>query len=40
MEERLIYTKSPAIVIATNTFLCRIPIRYRQHPNGGILSRN
>ena|GEM_PF-1136308 len=32
MAERLIFTQSPAIVIASNTFICRIPIRYRDTP--------
>jgi hypothetical protein len=32
MEEQLIFVQSPAIVIATNTFLCRIPIRYKDTP--------
>jgi hypothetical protein len=32
MEESLIFTRSPSIVIATNTFFCRIPIRYHDTP--------
>jgi hypothetical protein len=29
IEEQLFFAQSPTIVIATNTFLCRIPIRYQ-----------
>lgn len=30
--EQLVFTQSPAVVIATNTFLCRIPVRYQDTP--------
>jgi hypothetical protein len=32
MEEKLIFTQIPAVMIASNFFICQIPIRYKDEP--------